>query len=110
MIKRLISWLFNWSRQHSGNHTFIILSSIVVGIVSALIAVVLKTFVHLMHRILDYSFQLSSTSIWYILLPFSGILLTIIVVFVIVISKNELIFSWKLPIQAGNLVLTRVLH
>ena len=89
MIKRLLIRLLNWQRKHIGSHTFIILASIIVGIVSALAAVILKTFVHLMHYIPDCFFKLSNTHIWYILLPLCGILLTVIFVKVILKGKLE---------------------
>jgi len=57
--------------------------------VSALAAVVLKTFVHLMHRIPDYFFSISNTHIWYIILPLSGIILTIVFVKIFLKGKLE---------------------
>lgn len=88
MIKGLLNRFLIWQRNHIGANTFIILASIIVGIVSALAAVALKTFVHLMHRIPDYFFALSNTRIWYIILPLCGILLT--VVFVKIFLKGKL--------------------
>lgn len=88
MIRDFLNRVVTWQRNHIGSHTFIILASIVVGIVSALAAVVLKTFVHYMHRIPDYFFSISNTRIWYLVLPLAGILLT--VVFVKIFLKGKL--------------------
>ena len=89
MIKGLLKRFLIWQRNHIGAHTFIILASILVGIVSALAAVALKTFVHLMHRIPDYFFALSNTRIWYIILPLCGIILTIVFVKIFLKGKLE---------------------
>jgi CIC family chloride channel protein len=58
----------------------LVLASILVGIISALAAIVLKTFVHLMHYIPEYFFRESGNHLWYLLLPVIGILLTVLVV------------------------------
>jgi len=89
MIKAILHRFLIWRRNHIGSNTFIILASILVGIVSALAAVVLKTFVHLMHRIPDYFFSVSNTRIWYIILPLSGIILTIVFVKIFLKGKLE---------------------
>ena len=89
MIKAMLNRFLVWQRNHIGSHTFIILASIAVGIVSALAAVVLKTFVHLMHRIPDYFFSFSNTRIWYIILPLCGIVLTVLFVKIFLKGKLE---------------------
>jgi chloride channel protein, CIC family len=80
MIKALFHRFLLWQRSHIGSHTFIILAGILVGIISALAAVALKIFVHFMHRIPDYFFSFSRTHIWYLILPVSGIILTVLIV------------------------------
>jgi CIC family chloride channel protein len=67
----------------------LILASILVGIISALAAIVLKTFVHLMHRIPEYFFGKSGHPEWYLVLPVMGILLTVLVVRVFFKGKLE---------------------
>jgi chloride channel protein, CIC family len=67
-----------------------------VGVVSAIAAVILKTFVHQMHRIPDYFFSISNTHIWFLILPFSGILLTVLVV--------KLFFKGKLEKGLGSIL------
>jgi len=67
----------------------LILASILVGIISALAAIVLKTFVHLMHRVPEYFFRESGLHVWYLLLPVIGILITVLVVRVFFKGKLE---------------------
>lgn len=60
-----------------GNH-FLLLSSVLVGLTAGFAAVLLKTFVHLIHRLVhSYS---ESKQIIYALLPLLGILLTVLFV------------------------------
>ncbi len=96
MLKRTVYRLLTWRSQQMGSHTFIIIASMLVGIVSALAAVILKTFVHQMHRIPDYFFSLSNTHIWFLILPFSGIIITVIVV--------KLFFKGKLEKGLGSIL------
>lgn len=96
MFRKLVSRLRTWRERHIGSHTFIILASILVGIVSALAAVILKTFVHQMHRIPDYFFSVSKTHIWFLILPFSGILITVIVV--------KLVFKGRIEKGLGSIL------
>jgi chloride channel protein, CIC family len=80
MLKKYLSKFYSWRRLNIRPNKFIILASIIVGIVSAIAAVILKSLVHLMHRIPDYFFRVSNTHIWYIVLPFCGIILTVLFV------------------------------
>ncbi len=67
----------------------LVMAGILVGIISALAAIVLKTFVHLMHRITEYFFRASGSHVWYLLLPVIGILLTVFVIRVFFRGKME---------------------
>jgi len=78
-----------WQKSHLGSRTMLVLASILVGIISALSAIVLKTFVHFMQQISEYFFQVSVHRIWYFLLPVIGILLTVLVVRVFFRGKLE---------------------
>jgi chloride channel protein, CIC family len=89
MVKRILNRFLLWLRRRFGSHTFLILASIAVGIVSAIAAVILKLFVHLMHRIPDFFFSFSNTHIWYLLLPLAGIMLTVIFVKIFLQGKLE---------------------
>ena len=80
MLSTFIQRFNNWQKTHLGSRTMLVLASILVGIISALAAIVLKTFVHLMHYIPEYFFRESGNHLWYLLLPVIGILLTVLVV------------------------------
>lgn len=67
----------------------LVVASILVGITSALAAIVLKTFVHLMQQISEYFFKVSVNRVWYFLLPVMGILLTVAVVRIFFKGKLE---------------------
>jgi CIC family chloride channel protein len=67
----------------------LVMASILVGIISALSAIVLKTFVHLMQQISEDLFKVSTHRTWYFLLPVIGILLTVLVVRVFFKGKLE---------------------
>jgi CIC family chloride channel protein len=67
----------------------LVMASILVGIISALSAIVLKTFVHLMQQISEDLFKVSTHRTWYFLLPVIGILLTVMVVRIFFKGKLE---------------------
>ena len=67
----------------------IVLASILVGIVSALAAIVLKSFVHLMHAIQGYFIKDPGNHLLYVILPVTGILLTVLVVRIFFKGKLE---------------------
>jgi len=54
MLANLINRITNWQKTHLGSRTLLVMASILVGIISALAAIILKTFVHFMHRIPEY--------------------------------------------------------
>ena len=78
-----------WLKSHLGSRTMLILASIVVGIISALAAIILKSFVHLMHQLSEYFFRISGNSYLYFLLPAIGIILTVLVVRIFFKGKLE---------------------
>ena len=80
MTLKLARWIIAWQKKHIGSHTFLIIASSIVGIFSALAAVLLKIFVHQMQRIPDIFHKWSNTTLWYIVLPLIGILLTVLFV------------------------------
>ena len=89
MFNRFSDWLITWQKSHIGHRTFLILASIVVGIISALAAIALKIFVHSLHKIAEYFSALSGSHLWFIFLPMSGILLTVAVVKIFFKGKLE---------------------
>ena len=85
----ILRWFLAWQKKHIGHSTYLILGSIIVGVLSALLAVLLKLFVQQMHRIPELFFSWSNTTLWYIFLPLTGILLTLLVVRFILKGKIE---------------------
>jgi len=88
IIKIWLRRLPEWLTGKVGNNTFLILASIVVGVISALAAVVLKIFVRFMHGVPDYFLKIYHTPFLYLLFPLVGILLTVL--FVQIFLKGKL--------------------
>ncbi len=89
MLHKLLRRFTDWHKSHLGSRTMLVMASILVGIISALSAIVLKTFVHLMQQISEDLFKVSTHRTWYFLLPVIGILLTVLVVRVFFKGKLE---------------------
>jgi CIC family chloride channel protein len=80
MFKKLINKLLYWRIKHVSNRTLLIIASVFIGAISAIAAVSLKLFVHWLHSVSEYFLSFSGNPLWYIFLPFAGIILTVIVV------------------------------
>jgi len=100
MFSNLINRITNWQKTHLGSRTLLVMASILVGIISALAAIILKTFVHFMHRIPEYFFGVSGNHVWYLLLPAMGIILTVMVV--------RLFFKGKIEKGLGSILFSIV--
>jgi chloride channel protein, CIC family len=61
-----------------GIKNLLIILSILIGIVAALLAILLKLFVHNIHELLQYNFEKRYQNYLYFLYPLAGILLTIL--------------------------------
>jgi chloride channel protein, CIC family len=79
-LKKIKEFLLVLQRKYIDKRTYLILASILVGIVTSLAAIGLKLFVRFMHRIPDYFLTTTHTHIWYLILPMSGIILTVLIV------------------------------
>jgi chloride channel protein, CIC family len=77
---RIIDKLKVFKQRYIGDHTAMVLASILVGLVSALAAVVLKHFVRIVHLIPDFFLSWSHTTLIYIISPLIGVLLTVLFV------------------------------
>ena len=88
-IQQLIKKLDYLKYKYLGNRTYLILASIVVGIVSALAAVLLKHFVRLVYSMSDLLLSWSQYNFIYILSPLVGILLTLLVIKIFLKGKLE---------------------
>lgn len=89
MFNKFLRHFTDWQKSHLGSRTMLVMASILVGIISALSAIVLKTFVHLMQQISEDLFKVSTHRTWYFLLPVVGILLTVMVVRIFFKGKLE---------------------
>jgi CIC family chloride channel protein len=86
---RIIDRLKVFKQRYIGDHTAMVLASILVGLVSALAAVVLKHFVRLVHLIPDFFLTSSHTTLIYIISPLIGVLLTVLFVKLFLKGKLE---------------------
>lgn len=96
VLNRIIDRLGFLRQKYLGNRTYLVLASIVVGIVSALAAVLLKHFVQLIYFIPDYFLSWSHTTFIYAVSPLVGILLTILII--------KLFFKGKLEKGLGSII------
>jgi chloride channel protein, CIC family len=76
----ILRWFLIRQKKYIGHGTYLILGSILVGVLSALAAVALKLFVREMHKLTNIFFGWSDTTLWYIILPLTGILLTLLAI------------------------------
>jgi chloride channel protein, CIC family len=95
-VQQIVNKLVYFKEKYLGDRTYLILASIVVGIVSALAAVILKHFVHLVYSVSDHLISWSQTAVIYILTPLVGILLTLLVI--------KLLFKGKLEKGLGSII------
>jgi len=95
-IQQIIKKLDYLKDKYLGDRTYLILSSIAVGIVSAMAAVILKHFVRFVYAMSDLLLSWSHTSFIYILSPLVGILLTLLVI--------RIFFKGKLEKGLGSII------
>lgn len=76
-------------RRSLGGHGYLILGGILVGIITALAAAVLKNLVDLVRELPERFFHVSNFRMLYLLLPVSGVLLTALIVWVFFRRKLE---------------------
>jgi len=70
-------WLHKWRVRHISHRNFVLILSLVIGLVSGLAAVVLKNTVHYTHLLLTRGFDAESGNLLYLAYPFFGIALTV---------------------------------
>ncbi len=68
--------IHSWRLHHISPHNFILVLSLITGIIGGLAAVLLKNAVHLSHLLVISVISIKSFNILYLVLPFIGILLT----------------------------------
>jgi len=69
-----------WRIRNIGDRQFILLLSIVIGLLSGLAAIVLKNLVYYTHYFMTNGFKFTEENFWYLALPGMGILLTVLFV------------------------------
>ncbi|MFN8258410.1 MAG: chloride channel protein [Bacteroidales bacterium] len=89
MFKRIFKKIHYWRTRYISNHTFVIISASIVGIVSALAAVLLKTIVNYLHEIPKFFQDYETYNLWLIIFPVSGILISIFIIKVLFKSRFE---------------------
>ncbi len=67
-----------WRVKHISQRNFVLLLSLIVGVLSGLAAVVLKNLIHQTHHLLTSKIEIDSQSYWFLLLPMVGIFITVI--------------------------------
>src|ERR1035437_10483440 len=96
IFTKWLNKLLYWRLYHISNRNFLVIASVIVGIISSLAAVILKMFVHWLHGLPSYLTEVSNNHLWYIYLPLSGIIITVIV--------TKLLFKGKLEKGLGNIL------
>ena len=82
-------WKFiRWSSENISRRNFIIIVSIITGIVAAVAAMILKAFVHFLQTLLEGE-DPTSENLWYMVYPVIGIFLTIVVIRIILKRKLD---------------------
>ncbi len=76
--KKIINRLFVWRLRHISNQRFILILSLLIGLLSGLAAVILKNTVHYTHYFLTVNFNIDRENYWYLAYPATGILLTVL--------------------------------
>ncbi len=77
---RLVRKLLIWRIKHINQRQFILILSLIVGILSGLAAVILKNTIHFVHNILTEGFSVDSKNLLYLVYPMLGILITLLLV------------------------------
>lgn len=78
MIKNIVENITVWRGKHIKERQFILLLSFIVGILSGLAAILLKSTIHYTHTFLDKKMEIGSGNFLYFALPAIGIIITVI--------------------------------
>jgi CIC family chloride channel protein len=77
MFKLLLNKIYEWRTKHISNRNFVIVASLLVGLVAGIAAVVLKNAVHGIQYLLELLRSASGNNYLYFIFPLIGILLTV---------------------------------
>lgn len=72
----ILKRIFVWRARHIPPRQFLLITSLVVGVLSGLAAVLLKTSIHYLLQLLNTSVEINKSSLLYFALPLLGIILT----------------------------------
>jgi len=78
--KSLLSRFLIWRMKHIKERQFVLILSFIVGIISGLAALLLKTTIHQTHHFLTHNLHVDSVNLLYLAYPTVGILLTVLFV------------------------------
>ena len=76
--RRTIDRFLSWRKRNIGDRMFVIILSVVIGISAGMGAVIIKSLVLYIQRILKLGFNLEHYNIFYLILPVLGVLATLI--------------------------------
>ncbi len=77
---KLLRRLLIWRIKHINHRQFILLLSLVVGVLSGLAAVILKNTIHFTNNLLTGGFAIESKNLLYLAYPMIGILITVLLI------------------------------
>lgn len=97
-FKIITNRLLKWRLRNIGNKTFLIITSVVIGIVSGLSAVLLKQFVHFIQWALEFNIDKHSQNYLFLIYPLIGVLISVFLIRLFVKKKfykgiSSIIFS-----------------
>ncbi|UCG27110.1 MAG: chloride channel protein [Bacteroidales bacterium] len=79
-FNRLLIRIFRWRTKHIGDRQFLIILSVIVGLLTGFGAVIIKNLVHLIQTLLTRGFDREAYNYFYFFFPTAGILLTVLFV------------------------------
>jgi CIC family chloride channel protein len=78
--RQILRRLFRWKEDHVRHRRFVILMSLVVGVLGGLAAVLLKNTVHFTQELLTHHLKVDRVNWYYFVFPMLGLLLTVLYV------------------------------
>ena len=76
--KSILARFLAWRTRHIKHKHFVLIISFIVGLISGLAAVLLKSIVHFTHHFLTHKLPIQNTNLLYLAYPIAGIFLTVI--------------------------------
>jgi CIC family chloride channel protein len=85
---KLLGWFLIWKGKHLKHRQFVYIMSFLIGIISGIIAVVLKNTVHYTNEFLTHKLDIEKINLLYLAYPLIGITLTVL--FVRIFIKDDI--------------------